>query len=253
MALVVSATLLLACVDGATEHRVRANAFFRGGQYVEALKECDLGLAAKPDDVGTRVLRAKSLFELDRFEEAKADYARAVELGEGKRGTYIGDAYLGLAILASRAKDWPEAEREFDRLLVLDPNDVGTHTNLARVCLERGDLARAEEHANAAVALRDQDEAALFMLGKVMLAEGKLDEAAAAFAKISASNPKAASAPYGMAMVFARRGDKDGALAKLREATDLKVPNPQEIADDPAFASMKDDPAFSRIVTLAAK
>jgi Flp pilus assembly protein TadD len=250
---VVSATLVLACVDGATEHRVRANAFFRGGQYVEALKECDLGLAAKPDDVGTRVLRAKSLFELDRFAEAKADYARAVELGEGKRGTYVGDAYLGLAILASRAKDWPEAEQEFDKLLVLDPNDVGTHTNLARVCLERGDLAKAEEHANAAVALRDQDEAALFMLGKVMLAEGKLDEATAAFARIAAGNPKASSAPYGMAMVLARRGDKEGALAKLHEATDLKVPNPQEIADDPAFASLKDDPAFSRIVTIAVK
>jgi Flp pilus assembly protein TadD len=250
---VFATTLLLACVDGATEHRVRANAFFRGGQYVEALKECDLGLATKPDDIGTRVLRAKSLFELDRFGEAKDDYARAVELGEAKRGTYVGDAYLGLAILASRAKDWPEAEREFDKLLVLDPNDVGTLTNLARVDLELGDLAKAEQHANAAVALRDQDEAALFMLGKVMLAEGKLDEATAAFTRIATTNPKAASAPYGMAMVLARRGDKEGALAKLQEATDLKVPNPKEIADDPAFASLKNDPAFSRIVTLAAK
>ena len=91
------------------------------------------------------------------------------------------------------------------------------------------------------------------MLGKVMLAEGKLDEATTAFARIAAGNPKASSAPYGMAMVLARRGDKAGALTKLSEATDLKVPNPQEIADDPAFASLKGDPAFSRIVTLAAK
>jgi Flp pilus assembly protein TadD len=250
---VFTATLILACVDRTTEHRVRANAFFRGGQYTEALKECDLGLAAKPDDVGTRVLRAKSLFELDRFAEAKADYARAVRLGEARRGTYVGDAYLGLAILASRAKDWPEAEREFDKLLVLDEADVGTHTNLARVCLELGDLAKAEEHAKAAVTLRDQDEAALFMLGKVMLREGKLDEATATFARIAAGSPKASSAPYGMAMVLARRGDSAAALAKLHEATTLGVPNPREIADDPAFASMKDDPAFSRIVTLAAK
>lgn len=245
--------LLFACVDGTTEHRVRANAFFRGGQYSDALKECDLGLAAKPGDVGTRVLRAKALFELNRFAEAKADYARAIELADGKGGTYVGDAYLGLAILASRAKDWREAQREFDKLLALDPTDVGTRTNLARVCLELGELTTAEEHARVAVSLRDQDEPALFMLGKVMLAEGKLDEATSAFARIAAANPKASSAPYGMAMVLARRGDKAAALAKLREATDLRVPNPQEIADDPAFASMKDDPAFSRIVTLASK
>ena len=56
--------LMAGCVNQPTEHRVKANAYFRGGQYAEALKECDLGLSGKPDDVGTLILRAKSLFEL---------------------------------------------------------------------------------------------------------------------------------------------------------------------------------------------
>jgi tetratricopeptide (TPR) repeat protein len=243
----------LGCVNHATEHRVKANAYFRGGQYAEALEECDKGLANKPDDVGTLILRAKSLFELDRVSEAKADFARAVALGGGKGGPYLGDAYLGLAIVASRAKDWKEARAEFEKLLATDPDDVGTRTNLARVCLELGDFPKAEEHAEVAVSLRPQDEAGLFMLGRVLLAEGKLDEAATAFSRIGASSPRAASAPYGLAMVFARKGDRTSALAKLSEAVALKVPNPGEIALDPAFASLKDDPDFSRIVALAAK
>jgi Flp pilus assembly protein TadD len=53
------------------------------------------------------------------------------------------------------------------------------------------------------------------MLGKVLLREGKLDDATSTFARIAASNPKASSAPYGMAMILAQRGDKAGALAKL--------------------------------------
>jgi tetratricopeptide (TPR) repeat protein len=241
----------LGCVNQPTEHRVKANAYFRGGQYADALKECDLGLAGKQDDVGTLILRAKSLFELDRFAEAKADYVRAVALGEGKGRTYMGDAYLGLAILASRDKDWREARAEFEKLLATDPDDVGTRTNLARVCLELGDLPKAEEHAEVAVNLRGQDEAALFMLGRVLLAEGKLDLAASTFSRIAAVNPRTSSAPYGLAMVAAKKGDRDVALAKLGEAISLKVPNPGEIAEDPAFASLKDDPQFARLVSSA--
>jgi tetratricopeptide (TPR) repeat protein len=245
--------VLAACVNNTTEHRVRANAFFRGGHYAEALSECDLGLAGKPDDVGTLILRAKALFELDRLKESKADYERAVELGEGQGKTYMGDAYLGLAILASRDKDWKEARVEFEKLLSTDPEDVGTRTNLARVCLELGDLSKAEEHAQAAVALRPQDEAAQFVLGQVLLAEGKLDDAAATFSRIVANNARAPSGPYGLAMVAARRGDRAAALEKLADAIAKKVPNPAEIAADPAFASMKDDPEFLRVVALAAR
>jgi hypothetical protein len=54
-------------------------------------------------------------------------------------------------------------------------------------------------------------------------------------------------------MVAARKGDRAVALERLGEAIARKVPNPAEIADDPAFASLKDDPEFARVVALAAK
>jgi len=240
-----------ACVDPSTEHRVRANAFFRGGDFAAAEKECDQGLSAKPDDVATLILRGKTLFELGRSPEAKRDFDRSIELGAGKGKTYVGDAYLGLAIIASRNKDWTQARDDFEKLLALDPNDVGTHANLARVYLELGDVAKAKEHAEVAAHARPGDEANLFMLGKVDLAAGDLDAAAAAFAKIRESNARASSAPYGLAMVAARRGDRAAALASLRDAVALKVPNPGEIARDPAFASLASDAEFVKIVAGA--
>ncbi len=245
--------LLAGCVDGPTEHRVRANAFFRGGDYASALKECDEGLRQRPDDIGTLILRGKTLFELDRSAEAKGDFDRAIELSRGKGRIYLGDAYLGLAIIASRNRDWPGARDAFEQLLALDPHDASTHTNLARVYLELGDLPKAEEHASFAASVRPDDEATLFVLGRVYLASGKLPEATAAFSKIAESNARAPSAPYGLAMVAARQGDKAAALDKLRAAVALKVPNPGEIASDPAFASLRDDPEFVQIVQQATK
>ncbi len=49
----------------------------------------------------------------------------------------------------------------------------------------------------------------------------------------------------------AKTGDKARALAKLKEAIDRKVPEPDRIPNEPAFASIKDDPAFVALVAAA--
>ena len=64
--------------------------------------------------------------------------------------------------------------------------------------------------------------------------------------------PGAASAPYGLALVAARAGDKKKALEQLDEAVRRKLPNPDQIGADPGFASIKDDPEFLRITGRAA-
>src|SRR5580692_4714574 len=97
------------CVDREAEHRVRANAFLRGGDAAAALKECDDGLARKNDNVPLQILRGKALFELDRLDEARGAYEAAVASREDRRS--LAEAYLGLAMIASRQKDWAAARR----------------------------------------------------------------------------------------------------------------------------------------------
>ena len=97
-------SVLGGCVERSTEHRIRANALFKSGEYQEALAECERGIEAKPEDASLWVLKGKTAFELADLAQARAAYSRALVVGEGKRGVFLGDAYLGLAVISTRER-----------------------------------------------------------------------------------------------------------------------------------------------------
>lgn len=239
------------CVDRAAEHRVRANAFLRGGDAAAAVEECDKGLADKKDDVPLQILRGKALFELDRLDEARGAYEAAIAAAGRSDPRSLTEAYLGLAMIASRQKDWAAARRQFEELVKINDRDATSHLNVARACLELHDIDCAVAHAETAGRLRGDEEPVLYTLGTVYLAAGKLHEAELTFQHIGEVIPGASSAPYGLALSAARAGDKAKALAELDEAVRKKLPNPEQIANDPGFASLKDDPEFLRICARA--
>jgi tetratricopeptide (TPR) repeat protein len=243
------------CMDAATEHRTRANAYLRGNDAAAALHECDAGLAKRPNDVPLLILRGKALFELDRLEEAKAAYERALDAGRGA-GTderSLSEAYLGLAVIGSRQGDWASARRQFETLVRINDKDASSHLNVARACLELKDIACAIDHGEAAGHLRGDDESVLYTLGTIYLTAEKPKEAELTFQHICDVVPGAASCPYGLALVAAKAGDKATALAKLREAIARKVPNPGRIATDPGFASLHGDAEFIALANQAGR
>jgi tetratricopeptide (TPR) repeat protein len=241
------------CVDAPTEHRLRANAFLRGGDASAALKEIDLGLEKKKDDTALLILKGKALFELDRMDDAKQAYGQAVTSGKaaGLADAALADAHLGLAMLASRRKDFPVAREHFETLVKINEKDATSHLNIARTCLELKDMTCALSHAETAGKLRGNDESVLYTLGTIYLAADKPKEAELTFQHICEIVPAAASCPYGVAMVAAKTGDKARALEQLREAVARKIPNPQQMAAEPWFAPLKDDPEFQAILAKA--
>jgi tetratricopeptide (TPR) repeat protein len=250
-----AALLLVAagCLNKSAEHRVRANAFLRGGDAAAALKECDAGLADHKDDLPLLILRGNALFELDRLGDARSAYARAIEVGASEPAESLAEARLGLAIAASRQGDWAAARREFTSLVELNERDGASQLNLARACLELEDLKCAVEHGEAAGRLKSNEEGALFTLGTIYLANGQAPEAEKTFEHICEVVPGAASCPYGAALVAARAGDKDRAIAELTKAVDKKLPNPDRIATDKGFASLREDPRFAALAARAAQ
>jgi tetratricopeptide (TPR) repeat protein len=245
-------TALTACVEQATEHRIRANALFKSGDYKEALAECDRGLEAKPGELSLWVLKGKTAFELGDLQAARAAYTQALSLGEGKRGVFLGDAYLGLAVISTREQKWEDARQQFLHLLELNPADGSSHANLAKVALELGKTGEAVEHAEEAARSRGADEQVLFTLGKVYLAASRPDDAAKTFEHICEVIPNSASCPYGLALVALEKNDTQLALSKLQQAVDRKIPYPDKLASDPALARLKQHPEFARLTASAA-
>jgi tetratricopeptide (TPR) repeat protein len=242
---------LTGCVERSTEHRIRANALFKMGEYRQALAECDRGLEAKSDDASLWVLKGKTAFEVGDLAQARAAYTRAVEFGRERRGVFLGDAYLGLAVIATRERKWDDAREQFLRLLELNPSDGSSHANLARVDLELGKIDEAVHHAEEAARTRGNDEQVLFTLGKVYLAAGRVIDAEKTFRHIGEVIPNSASCPYGLALVALANGDTGGALGKLREAVDRKIPHPEKLAEDPALARLAQHPEFLSLAAAA--
>jgi Flp pilus assembly protein TadD len=240
------------CVERSTEHRIRANALFKSGEYQQALAEIERGIEAKPEDASLWVLKGKTAFELGDLAQARTSYARALQVGEGKRGVFLGDAYVGLAVISTREQKWEDARQQFLHLLELNPNDGSSHANLAKVDLELGKIDEAVQHAEEAARTRGGDEQVLFTLGKVYLAAGRGDDAQKTFEHICEVVPASASCPYGLALVALQKNDTKAALAKLKEAVDRKIPHPEKLAEDPALAKLKGDPEFVALAASAA-
>lgn len=251
-AAVLAIALAAGCMDSASKHRVQANAFLRQGDAATALKECEAGLADKKDDLPLLILRGKILFELDRMADSKAAYERAVDVGKNEEPRSLAEAYLGLGMIASRTEDWASARKQFETLVSINQKDAYSQLNVARACLNLKDLDCAVKHGEEAGRLRGDEENVLYTLGTIYLASNKNDEAKLTFQHICDVIPAAASCPYGLALVAAKAGDKDTALKKLEEALAKKLPNPDSIAKDPGFASIRDDARFQELAAKAA-
>jgi tetratricopeptide (TPR) repeat protein len=239
------------CLDKPTEHRVRANAYLRGGDAQKALSEVEAGLAKRPNDVALLILKGKALFELDRLDDAHGAFTAAIFNGKNLEATALNEARLGLAIIAMRKKDWKKARAQFQSLVESDKSNATARINLARVCLQMKQIDCALEHGVEAGHLQGDSEEVLFTLGRIYVVAKKLDDAEKTFQHICDVVPGASSCPYGIALVAAQKGDKERALAKLKEALERKMPNPAALADDPLLSPLAEEPAFKELAAKA--
>ncbi len=81
---------------------------------------------------------------------------------------------------------------------------------------------------------------------------GDLARADELYRKFRAERPKSAAAAQSHAVVLARRGDTEAALAALEDAARLSA-HPEGIAEDDAFASLRGSPRYEAVLEAAAE
>jgi arylsulfatase A-like enzyme/Flp pilus assembly protein TadD len=189
---------------------------FREGRTEEALALLREILEKQPRSSFAYQKLAYALHQLGRSREAVAVLEEAVSRGVtdlsllALLGSYlleISDLPRALGILEGLASDHPEfaeahnylgvayarmgrgdeAEREFARVLDLDPSSASAENNLGTLALGRGDDASAVRHLERALEL----------------------------------DPASASASNGLGVARARAGDLDGAIAAWKRAVEL--------------------------------
>jgi predicted Zn-dependent protease len=216
-----------------------------GGRADEAVAAAQAALAAHPDDAAFHELRGRALRAAGDPGGAREALERALELEPERTG-----ALAELAALAAGQGDREGAIALYDRVARADPEEPSHAWNAIQLAaasdegaeLERrleALLARHGTHAGAAnllaqrLAARDPGRAfalaqravrfrggpdALDTLGRLQLARGDAERAAATLTRSVELRPDSPSTRYWMGRALAAAGDRDGARRALSEA-----------------------------------
>jgi choline-sulfatase len=161
---------------GAAEDLKKAIALRRGGRLVEAVTQYKKVLADNPRMFDAWEGLGFTFADLGRAPEAIAALDRALLLDPARSGTH-----LTLARVQAMAGRVDRAARHAEIAAEGDPGRG--FEMLAELSMDRGDLAKAAEHARRSVQADDRREMAQFILGRVARQAGRCEEALAAFAR----------------------------------------------------------------------
>ncbi len=180
----------------------------RGRRYEQAIAEFLRAIEAAPDRPAIRKDLAYTYLKIGESEAARDQFGEAVRLDPadhhaaleyaflcyetGRRATArrVFDRVRRSADPASRALaeqafqnvDRPLAEgiARWSAALAKNPADFGSHLELARLAEERHELDLAAEHYRKALELRPAERSLLVDLGRVWMAQGRVEQAHAA-------------------------------------------------------------------------
>lgn len=194
-------------------HFSLGNIFYKARRFAEALEAFKRSLELKPDDSFAVINIANSLQALRRPEEAE----RFI-LDHLAKGFEDPQLFYHLGHIRVRRGDPAGAIGYFEKCLASNPRSAAAHNALAAVYLNRdgpGDLAKAEEHLNAAAALSPTLMNLRYNLAQLREKQDHLDEAAELYRREIEDAPGHFKALFNLARVYRLMGREDDELAAL--------------------------------------
>ena len=157
-----------------------------------------------------------------------------------------------LAVLLYTQERRDEALEAFDAAMRLDPSWSRPHSDLAIFFRLEGRLDEAADEARKALELAPYNAAANNNYGVILDMKGDKDGAESYYRRAIEVAPEIPSPYYNLASLSMRRGDPEQAIALLETAVGLETAFRRELANDPDFAPILDDPRVQAIIAPVA-
>ncbi|MFF1838846.1 DUF3856 domain-containing protein [Streptomyces sp. NPDC058231] len=193
----------------------RAQVYTTVGRYDDAVLDFSAVIDLFPDESDGYLERGNAHRLAGRAQEALADYDRAIARNPPP------EAYYNRAVLLSELGREPAALADYDTLLDLDPDHVGTLVNRAGMHYDRGDHGKARRDIDHGLTLDPGNAQLLCTLGLLEMADGALEEAREVLTRAIGLAPTLAAARVNRAVLAFDCGDADGAIDDLTEALSL--------------------------------
>jgi tetratricopeptide (TPR) repeat protein len=150
----------------------------------------------------------------------REDVVRVLRPDAGARTAY--DLYAKASAIDEDPATFDEAEKLYNRAILLDPSLAIAYTNLGNIRFRQGDEAGAEKLYAKALEIDSKQPEAHYNLGYVMLERGEARRAVPYFEKAITADPRFADAHFNLAMALEQAGERGRARPHWRRYLELE-------------------------------
>ena len=197
------------------------------------------------------------------YDDAIIEYKKSISFDK-----YNASVVNRLGLTYHQNQKFAEAEKEYREALKLNAYYVEALNNLGTIFYSRSRFSDALDYYRKAMKISPNSATVLTNIGSCLFKLNRPDEGAAMYDRALTVDPqlfaRQASGGVGnliqmteqrdsttsfyLARVFAGKGDKDRAISYLYSAYDTGFKDVEKLKAEPAFASLRDDERFIRLI-----
>jgi tetratricopeptide (TPR) repeat protein len=193
-----------------------------GEDYVDAVQRYDRLIDPNNPNSLALYRRAVALDASGQTDKALEDYAAAIKADPKSSLAFLGRGVL----LAMRKRAYDRAIEDFDKVLVIEPDNIDALVSRGDAFAQLGDLGRAMADLNRAVALAPDKPTVLVTRGQIESRRGNLAGAARDYEAALKLDQRYAAAMINLAAVRSMQGQSGAAIELLDQAIAIDRRNP---------------------------
>ncbi len=193
-----------------------------GEDYIDAVQRYDRLIDPSNPNSLALYRRAVALDASGQTDKALEDYSAAIKADPKSSLAFLGRGVL----LAVRKRAYDRAVEDFDKVLVIEPDNVEALVSRGDAFTQLGDLGRAMADLNRAVALAPDKPTVLVTRGQVESRRGNVAGAVRDYEAALKLDPRYAYALINLAAVRSMQGQSGAAIDLLDQAIAIDRRNP---------------------------